>query len=80
MLRVYSLGFFILIAALLANFFASKLQLKTWYDLVYGLLRSCRYWEVLKIKDLLWLFILYPLFLGFGAVLGNFIYSKLFSS
>lgn len=80
MLRLYCLGFFILMTALIANFLASKLQLKTWYDLVYGLARSASYWESVKIKDLLWLFLLYPFTLGLGAVLGNFIYFKLFTS
>ena len=80
MIRLFCLGFFILITALAANFLASKLQFKTWYDFIYGLASSSDYWTQVTFKDLLWLFILYPLLLGLGASLGQIIFLKLLSS
>lgn len=80
MIRIYFIGLFILITAILANILAVKLQLKTWYDLLNGLANSKSYWELITFKDSLWLFLVYPLVLGLGAVFANFIYLKLFPS
>jgi len=80
MIRIYFIGLFILITAIIANILAVKLQLKSWYDLLNGLANSKSYWELITFKDSLWLFLLYPLVLGLGAVFANFIYLKLFPS
>ena len=78
MIRFYLIGIAVLIAAVLATLFAEKIQCKTWYDFLKGLSNSSNYWSVLKFKDVLWLFIAYPLLLGFGSFIGNLIYQKLF--
>lgn len=80
MIRIYFIGLFILITAIVANILAIKLQLKSWYDLLNGLANSKSYWELITFKDSLWLFLVYPLVLGLGAVFANFIYLKLFPS
>ena len=80
MIRIYFIGLFILITAIVANILAVKLQLKSWYDLLNGLPNSKSYWELITFKDSLWLFLVYPLVLGLGAVFANFIYLKLFPS
>ena len=80
MIRIYFIGLFILITAIVANILAVKLQLKSWYDLLNGLANSNSDWELITFKDSLWLFLLYPLVLGLGAVFANFIYLKLFPS
>ena len=80
MIRIYFIGLFILITAIVANILAVKLQLKSWYDLLNGLANSKSYWELITFKDSLWLFLLYPLVLGLGSVFANFIYLKLFPS
>jgi len=80
MIRIYFIGLFILITAIVANILAVKLQLKSWYDLLNGLANSKSYWELITFKDSLWLFLLYPLVLGLGAVFANFVYLKLFPS
>lgn len=80
MIRIYFIGLFILITAIVANILAVKLQLKSWYDLLNGLANSKSYWELITFKDSLWLFLVYPLVLGLGAVFANFIYLKLFPS
>ena len=78
MIRLYLIGIAVLITAVLATLFAEKIQCKTWYDFLKGLSNSSNYWSVLKFKDALWLFITYPLLLGFGSFIGNLIYQKLF--
>ena len=80
MIRIYFIGLFILITAIVANILAVKLQLKSWYDLLNGLANSKSYWELITFKDSLWLFLAYPLVLGLGVVFANFIYLKLFPS
>ena len=78
MIRLYLIGITVLITAILATLFAEKIQCKTGYDFLKGLSSSYNYWSVLKFKDMLWLFIAYPLLLGFGSFVGNLIYQKLF--
>lgn len=78
MIRLYLIGITVLITAVLATLFAEKIQCKTGYDFLKGLSNSSNYWSVLKFKDMLWLFIAYPLLLGFGSFVGNLIYQKLF--
>jgi hypothetical protein len=80
MIRVYFIGLFILITAIIANVIAAKLQLKSWYELLDGLTNSSPLSDLLTLKDSLWLFILYPLILGLGAVVANLLYLKIYSS
>jgi hypothetical protein len=80
MIRVYFIGLFILITAIIANVIAAKLQLKSWYELLDGLTNSSPLSDLLTLKDSLWLFILYPLILGLGAVVANLLYLKICSS
>lgn len=80
MIRVYFIGLFILITAIIANVIAAKLKLKSWYALLDGLANSSTLSDLLTLKDSLWLFILYPLILGLGAVVANLLYLKICSS
>tara|TARA_A100001015_G_scaffold199494_1_gene222721 strand:+ start:68 stop:310 length:243 start_codon:yes stop_codon:yes gene_type:complete len=79
MVRIYFLGIFILLIAILANLMASKLELLSWYDFLKGLTNSPSFWSTLHLKDGLWLFLLYPLILGSGALLGDLLFSKIFN-
>ena len=76
--RLYVIGILILLGAILANITATKLNLKSWYDLFVGASENSNYWSQIRIIDFLWLIIFYPLFLGFSAYFGNLIYQKLF--
>ena len=78
MTRLYVIGVLILLGAILANIIASKLNLKSWYDLFLGISESSNYWSQIRIIDFLWLILIYPLSLGFSAYIGNTIYQKLF--
>ena len=79
MLRIYIIGVFILIIAILANTLISKIGISTWYDFGPDLFEK----RFLAIKEAgflncLWLFIIYPLILGFGYVIGNKLYYAVF--
>ena len=78
MARLYIIGILILLGAILANIIASKLNLKSWYDLFLGVSESSNYWSHIRIIDSIWLILVYPLNLGFSAYIGNIIYQKLF--
>ena len=76
--RLYVIGILILLGAILANIIATKLNLKSWYDLFLGVSENSNYWSQIRIIDGIWLIIIYPLYLGFSAYIGNIIYQKLF--
>ena len=78
MIRLLFTGFFILTGAIISNLFAPKIQLKTWYDFLQGILVSLSFWNQVSFKDLVWLFFIYPFLLGLSAQAGNFIYQKIF--
>ena len=78
MTRLYVIGILILLGAILANIIASKLNLKSWYDLFLGVIENSSYWSQIRIIDCIWLILIYPLSLGFSAYIGNKIYQKLF--
>ena len=61
MLRHYFIGIVILIGAILANLLASKIQCKSWYDLLQGLYQNKSYWNQITFKDAFWLIFFYPL-------------------
>jgi len=76
--RIYIIGILILLGAILANLIATKLNLKSWYDLFLGLSENSNYWNQIRIIDGIWLILIYPLSLGISAYIGNIIYQKLF--
>ena len=76
MIRLYLIGISILLIAIIANLLIGKLGLSTWYD--FGPEFFKRGLPVMKeagFLNCLWLFILYPLVLSLGYVIGNKIYS-----
>ncbi|MDA9139769.1 hypothetical protein N9N57_00025 [Flavobacteriaceae bacterium] len=77
MVRIYFIGIFVLLIAILANLTASKLELLSWYDFLKGLTNSPSFWSTLRLKDGLWLFLFYPLILGSCALLGDLLFSKI---
>ena len=74
LIKLYVMGFTILIIAILANFLASQLGLKTWYDF----LNQWGNGDALSLKDGLWLFVLYPLILGCSFLIGNMLWKSIF--
>jgi hypothetical protein len=79
MLRIYIIGISILIIAIIANGIVMKLGIKSWYDFIellqtYG----SSAFRKLSILDYAWLFVAYPLILGFGYWIGDKIYQVIF--
>lgn len=75
MLRIYIIGIFILIIAIIANGIVIKLGIKSWYDFI-ALIQNHgnSAFEKLSVLDYAWLFMAYPLTLGFGYWIGDKIY------
>ena len=76
MLRVYIIGVCISLIAIIANVIVGKLGISTWYD--FGPQFFKRGLIVIKEVGVLssfWLFILYPLVLALGYILGDKIYN-----
>ena len=57
--RLYLIGFLILLGAILANLIATKLNLKSWYDLFIGVSENSNYWNQIRIIDGIWLLLIY---------------------
>ena len=76
MLRIYIIGICILLIAIITNIIVARLGISTWYD--FGPQFFKRGFIVMKEVGLfssVWLFILYPLVLALGYVVGDKIYS-----
>ena len=76
MLRLYIIGLLILIIAIIANVIAGKIGLSTWYDFGPDFFRQG--FPIIKeagFINCIWLFIIYPLVLSLGYVIGDKLYS-----
>ena len=76
MLRIYIIGISILLIAIIANVLVDKMGLSTWYDFGPDFFKN----PINSIKEVgffsfLWLFILYPIVLAMGYVIGDKLYS-----
>ena len=78
MLRLFIIGVFILIVAIIANFLAIQFGLKTWYDL-FSLLNTSgsSALKSLTVVDYLWLFVCYPFVLGIGYWIGDYVHKSI---
>lgn len=72
MARLYIIGLSILLTAIFANYIIGKLGLVSWYDFLNSLAdNESTTLKKLNILDYLWLFIVYPIVLGFGYLIGD---------
>ena len=64
-------GWLVLISAILLNLAADRLGMTGWYGFLTGLARhGSTMWGRIGWMDILWLFFVYPLALGFAARAG----------
>jgi hypothetical protein len=64
-------GWLVLIAAILLNLAADRLGITGWYGFLSGMAEEgLTIWSRIGWMDILWLFFVYPLSLGFAARLG----------
>ena len=81
MMRLYIIGLFILLIAIIANTVANYINLNTWYGFAQEAIQKENVLTALKnqkIENLIWLFIAYPIILGSGYLIGEKIHSYLF--
>ena len=79
MIRLYCIGFSILIVAIITNYFMSKLDILSWYDFFNELnSNGIHAFHKVKLIEYLWLLIGYPFTLGLGYLLGKKIYKSIF--
>ncbi len=75
MLRIFSMGWVVLILAIGANALAKGLGVLSWYEFL-GRLGSDVLFQT-RLIDALWLFGAYPLFLGVSALVSEWIAKKI---
>jgi uncharacterized protein YneF (UPF0154 family) len=76
MVRLYIIGVSILLVAIICNFIVSKIGIASWYDFLENIAKNEP--NNLSLIDYLWLFLLYPLCLGLGYLLGDYISNLIF--
>jgi hypothetical protein len=65
MLKIYIIGLIILLAAILFNIVASKLNIMGWYDFLTHLVNQGKStFSQMRWLDYAWLFLFYPFLLG----------------
>tara|TARA_B100000902_G_C26915268_1_gene718924 strand:+ start:377 stop:625 length:249 start_codon:yes stop_codon:yes gene_type:complete len=69
-------GYCILISAIIANIIAKLIKITTWYDFYNQLIKLGvkNTIHTLHIIDILWLFLIYPIILSLGFLVGEKIY------
>ena len=80
MLRIYIIGVCILLIAIIVNVIVGKIGISTWYD--FGPQFFTRGFIVIKevgFFSAMWLFVLYPLVLALGYIIGYRIYNLLYN-
>lgn len=74
MLKLFIIGWVILITAILVNGIIGKLGVTGWYDFIQMLAeKGIKTFTTLRFIDYLWLFILYPALLGIAYKSGEII-------
>ena len=75
-LKLLLTGNCILINAIIANIFAKMIKITTWYDFYNQLINAGikNTINTLQILDILWLFLIYPVILSLGFLVGEKIY------
>ena len=75
-LKLLLTGNCILISAIIANIVAKVIKITTWYDFYNQLINAGvkNTINTLQILDILWLFLIYPIILSLGFLVGEKIY------
>ncbi|MBF25603.1 MAG: hypothetical protein CMP49_03690 [Flavobacteriales bacterium] len=78
-LKIFINGYAILLVAILANLIADVFHISTWYKFIQNCYINGIYKTIISenLVSLVWLFIIYPIILTGGYVLGNKIYDFL---
>ena len=74
MTKLYFIGVIILITAIFSNTIAGFINCNTWYNFSNLIIEKGSFIEALKaqsMKDIFWLFFIYPLSLGLGYLISE---------
>ena len=77
MIRIYIIGLSILTIALIINIITNYISVNNWYNFTNSIIEKESVYKALrdeKIISVIWLFFLYPIFLGLGYLIGEKIY------
>jgi hypothetical protein len=80
MLKLFLIGWTILLSAILLNGIVAKLGLVGWYDFINMLIqKGSNTFDTLRFADYVWLFFAYPMLLGVAYKAGELLYEWLYS-
>jgi len=80
MLRIYLIGWVILFSAIILNIVIQRFGIMGWYEFLNKLQSIGKVtFSTMYVVDYLWLFVGYPLCLGFSYYLGEKLYELLIS-
>lgn len=80
MIRIYIIGLSILTIALVINFISNQISITNWYNFINSIIEKESVLKALKeekIISIIWMFFIYPFFLGLGYLIGEKIYNYL---
>jgi hypothetical protein len=78
MLKVFLIGWVVLLAAIILNVVVQRLGLMGWYDFLSQLSNEGKTVLLqMRIIDCAWLFVVYPLLLGGAAQVGAYLHALL---
>lgn len=78
MIKLYLIGWTILLAAILLNGIISKVGVLGWYDFINLLIeKGSAVFGDLRLVDYVWLFVAYPVLLGLSYRAGEWLYNWL---
>jgi hypothetical protein len=81
MIKVFMIGWIILLTAILLNGLIAKWGLIGWYDFINLLIqKGSQALSTLRVADYVWLFFAYPMLLGMSYKAGEWLYGWLVES
>ena len=75
-IKLLTTGYVILLLAIIANIIADYIQISTWYKFLHDIISNglSETIQRLDLLDIIWLFVIYPLILSIGYIIGEIIY------
>ena len=78
MLKVFMIGWVVLLAAIILNVAVQRLGIMGWYDFLLRLSNEgVKLFPQMRIIDYSWLFVVYPLLLGGSVQVGAYLHALL---
>jgi hypothetical protein len=76
MLKVFMVGWVVLLAAIILNVAVQRMGIMGWYDFLLRLpIEGKKLFPQMRIIDYAWLFLVYPLLLGGSVQVGDYLHA-----